>query len=421
VTGLKPSDRVMGAFPGCGRVAVTDYRLLSTFPDRWTFAEAATVPIAYLTAYYALRDLADAQDGEHLLIHAATGGVGHAALQLARHFNLAVSATASPPKQHLLRAAGLTNEQIANSRTADFERHFGGQGIDIVLHCLTGELTDASLRLLHPGGRLIDMGKTDIRDAEQVAADHPGVTYKAFDVMDAGPERIRTMWQELAPLFSDGTLNPLPLTAHDIRHAPTVLRHLAQAHHTGKLVLTLPTPLIPDGTTLITGGTGTLGALTAEHLVTQHGARHLLLVSRQGPAGAGANELTQRLAALGATVTIAACDTADREALKQLLDSVPAEHPLTAVVHSAGALDDATFANLTAVQLHTVLRPKLDTAWHLHELTRHSDLAAFVLYSSAAATLGAPGQANYAAANTALDALAHHRQTAGHCGNRPPR
>ena len=167
------------------------------------------------------------------------------------------------------------------------------------------------------------------------------------------------------------------------------------------------------GTVLITGGTGALGGLTARHLVAERGVRHLLLASRSGPDAPGATELAAELRAAGAEVTLAACDTADREALAALLARIPDEHPLTAVFHTAGVLDDATLTSLTPKQLATVMRPKADAAWNLHELTAGTGLSAFVLYSSAAGTLGNPGQANYAAANTFLDALAHHRHTQG--------
>ncbi len=171
-----------------------------------------------------------------------------------------------------------------------------------------------------------------------------------------------------------------------------------------------PVTLDPDGTVLITGGTGTLGALTARHLVASYGVRHLLLVSRQGPDARNAAELGEEL---GVDVRIAACDTSNRAELGHLLDSVPTDRPLAAVIHAAGARDDGTLNNLTTAQLETVLRPKVDAAWHLHELTRDMHLDAFVLFSSAAGTLGSPGQANYAAANTFLDALAHHRRSLG--------
>ncbi|MFG3350140.1 type I polyketide synthase [Streptomyces sp. NPDC048018] len=174
-----------------------------------------------------------------------------------------------------------------------------------------------------------------------------------------------------------------------------------------------PKPFDPEGTVLVTGGTGGLGAMLARHLVTRHGVRHLLLASRRGPAAPGADRLATDLQALGATVHITATDLTDRDTTARLLDTIPPHHPLTAVFHLAGTLDDALLTDLTPDRTHPVLRTKADTAWHLHDLTRHHPLTHFVLYSSASGLVSGAGQANYAAANTFLDALAAHRQEAG--------
>ena len=416
VTALVPGDRVMGTFSGMGPVAVADHRMLVKIPAGWSFAQAAGVPVVFLTAYYGLADLARLRPGESVLVHAGAGGVGMAAIQLARQLGAEVFATASPAKWPVLRSLGVADDHIASSRSAGFEDAFravtGGRGVDVVLNSLTGELADASLRLLADGGRFMEMGKADIRDPQQVARDHPGTAYRAFDLGEAEPERIGEMLGELMALFAAGALRLLPVTAWDIRRAPEAFRFISQARHTGKVVLTMP-PRLGDGPVLVTGGTGTLGGVVARHLVAKHGAGELVLASRRGPGAPGAGVLAADLAGRGATVRIAACDTADKEALAGLITG---SGPLAGVVHCAGVLDDGTVGSLTARRFDAVLAPKADGAWHLHELTAGMDLGMFALFSSAAGTLGNPGQANYAAANAFLDALAARRRALGQAG-----
>nr|WP_307874035.1 MULTISPECIES: SDR family NAD(P)-dependent oxidoreductase [unclassified Frankia] len=418
VTGIEAGDRVMGLFgTGIGPVAIADRRLLAHVPRGLTLAQAAGVPVVYLTAYYGLVDLAGLRAGETLLVHAATGGVGMASTQLARHLGADVYGTASPGKQDVLAGMGFDESHRGDSRSLSFEEHFrratGGRGIDVVLNSLAREYVDASLRLLPPGGRFLEMGKTDIRAEREVAAAQPGVRYQAFDILDAGPERVGQMLEELRELFDQGALWPMPTSAWDIRRSPAAFRHLSQARHVGKIALRVPTPPDRRGTTLVTGASGLLGGLVARHLVAEHGVRSLVLASRRGEEAPGAAELAAELRSAGAEVSFARCDAADREALAATLAGIDPARPLTSVVHAAGVIDDGLLGTLNADQVDAVLRPKVDAAWNLHELTRDLDLSSFVLFSSLAGILGNPGQAGYAAANTFLDALAEHRGALG--------
>ena len=374
-----------------------------------------------MTAMFGLQQLGRIEPGERVLIHAAAGGTGMAAVQFARHLGAEVFATASPRKWGVLRAMGLDDAHIASSRDTSFAEAFlgttDGAGMDVVLNSLAGRFVDASLRLLPRGGRFLEMGKTDIRDAEVVGRQHPGVAYRAFDLTEAGPELISAMLGDLAALLEAGRLSPLPVEAYDLRQAPSAYKHMAQARHVGKVVLRPPRALDREGTVLVTGGLGELGQPLCRHLVAVHGVRHLLLTSRRGMAAPGAAELVTALRDLGAeTVSVVACDAADRAALAAVIAAIPAERGLTGVYHLAGVLDDGVVTELTADGLAGVLRPKVDGAWNLHELTRGHDLCAFVLFSSAAGVMGSPGQANYAAANAFLDALISHRRKQGLAG-----
>ena len=418
VRDISAGDRVMGlVFDSFATSAVVDRRMIVAMPPGWSFIEAASVCGVFLTANYALADLAEIKPGERLLVHAAAGGVGMAAVQLARRLGVEVWATASPSKWDALRGLGLPDTHIASSRDLDFKQKFleatAGEGVDVVLNSLAREYVDASLELLPRGGRFIEMGKTDLRDPARVATEHAGVGYRAFDLPEAGPDRIQEMLLELLDLLAAGEVEPLPVRSWDLRRARDAFRFMSQARHVGKIVLTLPAEIDARGCALITGGGGELGAAVARHLVAQRGVRSLVLASRRGLDVPGIEALCAELTELGAQVRAVACDVSDKGQLTALLESIRAEGPLSVVVHSAGVLDDATIESLTPERIDRVFAPKVDAAWHLHELTKDSDLADFILFSSVAGTFGTAGQGNYAAANAFLDALAGQRQAEG--------
>ncbi len=418
VSELAVGDRVMGLLADAfGQTSITDARSLVKIPGDWSFTAGAAVPLVFLTAYYGLVDLAGLKAGERLLVHGAAGGVGMAALQIASHLGVEVFATAHPDKWEALKGLGIDETHIASSRSLDFREKFlgvtDGGGVDVVLDSLAGEFVDASLQLLPRGGRFVEMGKTDVRDPDEVAARHEGVRYQAFDLLEAGPERIQEMLGEIVGLFQAGAFEHPPVAVHDVRRGVDAFRLLRESRHIGKVVLSVPQSFDPHGTVLITGGTGGLGALVARHLVVEHGAERLLLVSRSGVRARGAEALRDELTGLGCDVQVAACDVSDRDELKALIEAVPGGHPLTMVVHAAGVLDDGLIESLDGDRLSRVLAPKVDAAINLHELTDGLGLREFVLFSSVASSMGNPGQGNYAAANAFLDALAAYRRAEG--------
>ncbi|MET8687123.1 type I polyketide synthase [Streptomyces sp. NPDC004732] len=365
-------DRVMGLFDAVGPVGVTDAALLTTVPAGWSWAQAAGSLGAYVAAYHVLADVVVPRGGETLFVAEETGPVGRAVTHLARRWRAEA-------------VEGAADVTIGRDGTLVVDRAGAPDGGQAVAPPEPGRVREILAEL-----------------ADSVdPADLP--------VADAVADAVAVSSESAGSSGGDG-LVPLDVTAWDIRQAPAAD---AAPPSAGTTVYTLPVAFDPEGTVLVTGGTGALGALAARHLVGRHGARHLLLSSRRGADAPGALELAADLSALGARVTFTACDLGDRDAAAALLESVPPEHPLTAVFHCAGTVSDAVVQNLTAEQVEEVMRVKADTAWNLHELTRDADLSAFVLYSSVAGLLGGPGQGSYTAANAFLDALARHRQDGG--------
>ncbi|NLT07729.1 MAG: KR domain-containing protein, partial [Solirubrobacterales bacterium] len=361
VTDLRPGERVMAAAEGAfASTVVVDRRAVVPIPAGWTFRQAAAIPVAFLTAAHGLFGVAGLRGGERVLVHAAAGGVGLAAVQLARRAGARVLATANPSKWGALTAAGVDPADIASSRDAGFAERLldrtGGAGVDVVLNSLAGDLVDASLLLLPRGGRFVELGKTDLRDPARVAAEHPGVDYGAFNLFDLEPERLGALLADTVAGFERGELDHLPQTAWSLAQAPEALRRLRDGANVGKAVVDVPRPV--GDVVLVTGGTGRLGGLVARHLVAHHGARRVTLISRRGRDAPGAADLCAELERLGAQVVVEACDVADRERLAELLGNLPDGWRPDTVVHAAGVVDDALVEAVTPERLAAQLDPK---------------------------------------------------------------
>ena len=396
-------------------------------PPAMTFEEAATLPLAYVTAQYGLIRLARMAAGDRVLIHAAAGGVGQAAVQLAKQAGAEVFATASPGKWDFLKSQGVRH--VMNSRTFDFADQTlaatGGRGVTVVFNSLNGEYIPKSLSALAQGGRFVEIGKIGIWDPEQMARHRPDVAYFPFDLAIAEqrePGLIGGLLAELSESFRAGTLGPLPHKVFPIAEAISAFRLMAQAKHLGKVVVSVSGPgegrrptaftVGAEGSYLITGGLGALGLEVARWMVDQ-GARHLVLAGRSEPSKT-AREAIAQLEKAGAKVLPVRCDAARRPELAAALDEIQkAMPPLRGIVHAAGVLDDGVLVQQNWQRFRGVLAPKIDGAWNLHVLTKDLKLDCFVLFSSVAGLLGSPGQGNYAAANAFLDSLAQQRRLAG--------
>ena len=426
VTAFAEGDDVIAFSAGSFRdYLVADAAFIVPMASALSFEQAATIPIVFLTAYHALHQLAKLASGERILIHAAAGGVGMAAAQLALRAGAEVFGTAgTPDKRARLTAMGV--HHVMDSRSLDFAEEIkartNGRGVDVVLNSLVGEYIPRSMGLLAPKGRFIEIGKIEIWDDAKVAAFRSDISYFSFDLGEMAtqqPAKVQSMFRILDG-FADGSLAPLPYTAFPIEDAVSAFRYMAQSKHMGKVVVVQKPPaarrrvaINGEGSYLVTGGLGGLGLEIARWLVGE-GARHLVLVGRGGADRADASEAVAEIERGGARVAVRRLDVSDSAAVDTLFAEIDRTMPaLSGIVHAAGRLDDALLEDQNEERFANAARPKVDGAWNLHRATLQRPLDFFVTFSSIAAVLGSPGQANYAAANAAMDAMAHFRRSQG--------
>jgi NADPH:quinone reductase-like Zn-dependent oxidoreductase/acyl carrier protein len=422
VTGLSVGDAVVGIAPQAfDSHVVTKAELVVPKPSALTFAEAATIPIAYLTATYGLHQLAGLQPGERVLVHAAAGGVGMAAVELAQRAGAEVYATVgSAAKRECLEALGVRH--IYSSRTLDFAEQImadtAGAGVDVVLNSLADHFIARSVEVLAPGGRFLELGKRGIWTQAEFAAVRPEGTYHPYDLADFLAVDLESLHTTLGSVVDDVAaerLRRLPLRAFQAKEIEAAFRYVAQARHIGKVVIThgaCSRPVRPDGTYLVTGGLGGLGLAVAGRLV-EHGAQDVVLLGRRPPSREALDAIAE-LEAEGARVRTFEADVTDPAAVERVVTEIASTgSPLRGVFHAAGIVDDGAIGQQRWERFEAVLAAKVTGAWLLDRATRTVDLEHFVLFSSASALMGPPGQSSYAAANSALDALAHRRRARG--------
>jgi NADPH:quinone reductase-like Zn-dependent oxidoreductase/SAM-dependent methyltransferase/acyl carrier protein len=435
VPGLAVGDEVMALAPfSFGNYTTTYFPLVAKKPEHLTFEEATTIPIAFLTAHYALNFLARLEPGERVLVHAATGGVGLAAIQLARRVGAEVFATAgSPEKRDFLKSIGV--EHIMNSRALAFAdevlERTNGRGVDVVLNSLSGEAISKGLSVLGDYGRFLEIGKRDIYMNSRLGMRpfKKNLSFIAIDLdraMRQKPALISSLFQEVARDIESASLAPLPHRVFSIDRIVPAFRCMAQAKHIGKIVVSMrerrlafspkalaPIAFTPDASYLITGGLGGFGLVIARWMV-EHGARHLVLMGRRGIHSPEAQQAVDALRAAGAVVQVAAADVADNDQLAAVLaDMSRTMPPLRGIFHAAMVLEDSLLTALDRDRLMNVLGPRVHGAWNLHTQTLGMPLDFFVCFSSMASVFGLPGQAPYSASNTFLDSFAYYRRALG--------
>ena len=434
---FRVGDEVMGFGAACfASHVVTRRDAIARKPADWSHAQAATVPTVFFTVYYALKHLAQVRPGERVLIHGGAGGVGIAAIQLARHLGAEIYATAgNDEKRDFVSLLGA--DRVFDSRSLEFADQIlvatGGEGVDVVLNSLAGEAINRNLKVLRPFGRFLELGKRDFYENTVIGLRpfKDNISYFGIDadqLLVARPVLAAELFAEVMALFRDGVLAPLPYRLFAADQVVDAFRTMQQSRQIGKVVVALDGPpktlaevgrpavslrLEADSTWLVTGGLSGFGLATATWLV-EHGLGSLVLIGRRGAATPGAADAVAALEARGARVRVEACDIADEEALARVIASIERDlPPLKGVVHAAMVLDDALIANLDAGRLRRAIEPKVAGARNLHRLTLGLPLDHFVLYSSVTTVLGNPGQANYVAANAYLESLTALRRARG--------
>lgn len=440
VTHLSIGDRVVGFGGACfANRLVTPGSAAARIPRGLSAKAAATIPSAFLTSYYALYYLAKLSPGERVLIHGAAGGVGLAAIQIARWCGAEIFATAgSDEKRTFLRMLGV--HHVLDSRTLSFADDImditKGEGIDVVLNSLSGEAINRNLDILKPFGRFLELGKRDFYENTRIGL-RPfrlNISYFGIDadqLLSQRPDLTRQMFAEVMELFETGVLAPLPYTRFDASEVIDAFRFMQQSKQIGKVVVTynLGAPVLvdpsgagtktaehltldPNASYLVTGGVRGFGLRTAKWLVDR-GARHVVLLSRHPVESTDFESaaLIKQMQELGSTVTAFACDVTDLARLKDCVDQL--DHPIKGVIHAAAVIEDSLAVNLNSALLQKVLAPKILGALNLHTLSAQWELDFFVMYSSATTFFGNPGQAAYVAANSWLEALATSRHQQG--------
>lgn len=431
----QPGDRVLAVGQFCfGSHVLTHETLIMDIPDSMGFAEAATIPVAFLTAHYALINIGRLKQGERVLIHSATGGVGQAAIQIARHIGAEIFATAGThEKRQWLHDMGI--KWVMDSRTLNFAdeiaEHTGGEGVDVILNSLSGQAIARGLSILKHNGRFLEIGKRDIYQDNPIGLlpFQKNLSFCAIDldsIIRTSPDTVKTIQHDCFQALKQGIYSPLPFRAFPVDMAADAFRYMAQARHLGKIVLTIndhrpklaPPPvdkivLQDNATYLIIGGFGGYGLLLAQWLADR-GARHIALLGRSG---ANTEEAWKTLVSLrhrGAQVKeIQADASCAKDVVRALSDLKRTMPPLRGIIHAAMVLKDKLLTDITIEDMTAVMDSKIKGAWLFHHHTRMIPLDFFVVFSSMTSLTGTRGQGNYAAANAFLDAFAHYRASKG--------